>query len=187
MTVEGEEGEYDDANPRFEGKGVLRVRGPNRLPTRSAGDSDAESMRLPVSLPEIKFRQKPLESGDEIWRAFVDEWGTACWYCGDQRRAERPDLHLDHIDPNAGDDTNDDCWNRALACPSCNQAKSDNLTPAETMDKALEAGRIQTPAIRDEIGKSFGARRKWARERYAALPKAREFAELERERSPEPS
>ncbi len=181
MTVEGEEGDYDDANPRFEGKGVLRVRGPNQLPTRSAGDSDAESMRLPVSLPEIKFRQKPLESGDEIWRAFVDEWGTACWYCGDQRRAERPDLHLDHIEPNAGDGTNDDCWNRALACPSCNQAKSDNLTPAQTMDKALEAGRIQTPAIRDEIGKSFGARREWARERYESLPKARELAGLERE------
>ena len=176
ITVEGEEGEYDDANPRFEGKGVLRVRGPNQLPKRSAGDTDAESPRLRVSLPEIKFRQKPLESGNEIWQAFVDEWGTDCWYCGRTQDADRRVLQLDHVEPNRGDGTNDDCWNRALACIACNGDKSDRLTPAETMDKALAAGRIQTQARRDEISAAFSARRKWARERYESLRKAKELA-----------
>ena len=178
MTVEGEEGEYDDANPRFEGRGVLRVRGPNQLPKRSAGDGDAESPRLRVSLPEIKFRQKPLESGAEIWQAFVDEWGTDCWYCGRPQDADRRVLQLDHVEPNKGDGANDDCWNRALACIACNSDKSDRLTPAETMDKALAAGRIQTQARRDEISAAFSARREWARERYESLRKAKELAGL---------
>ena len=63
MTVEGEEGEYEEASPRFEGKGVLRVRGPNRLPRRSARDAAAERLPLRANLAEIRFRQKPLESG----------------------------------------------------------------------------------------------------------------------------
>ncbi len=176
MTVEGEEGEYDAASPRFEGKGVLRVRGPNQLPTRSAGDADAESPRPRVSLPEIRFRQKPLESGGEIWQAFVEHWGADCWYCGRPRDKERSDLHLDHIEPNKGDGSNDDCWNRALACPSCNQAKSDRLTVAQTMDKALEMGRIQTAARRDEMSAAFSVRRDWARERYESLPDAKKLA-----------
>ena len=178
MTVEGEEGEYDDSNPRFEGKGVLRVRGPNRLPKRSAGDADAESPRPRVSLPEIKFRQKPLESGAEIWQAFVDEWGTDCWYCGRTQDADRRYLQLDHVEPNRGDGTNDDCWNRALSCIACNSDKSDRLTPSETMDKALAAGRIQTKARRDEISAAFVVRREWARERYESLPKAKELEGL---------
>ena len=176
MTAEGEEGDYTAANPRFEGKGVLRVRGPNRLPQRSAGDADAESPRMRVGLPEIKFRQKPLESGAEIWQAFVEEWGTDCWYCGLQQPEDRRYLQLDHVEPNKGDGTNDDCWNRALACIACNSDKSDRLTPSDTMDKALEAGRIQTQARRDEISAAFGVRREWARRRYEALPKAEELA-----------
>ena len=179
ITVEGEEGEYDDANPRFEGKGVLRVRGPNQLPKRSAGDADVESPRASVSLPEIKFRQRPLESGKQIWQAFVDEWGTDCWYCGLQQPEDRRYLQLDHVEPNKGDGTNDDCWNRALACIACNSDKSDKLTPAETMDKALAAGRIQTQARRDEINAAFSARRKWARERYESLRKAVEVAGIQ--------
>ena len=179
MTVEGEEGEYDDANPRFEGRGVLRVRGPSQLPKRSAGDADAESPRPRVSLPEIKFRQKPLESGAEIWQAFVDEWGTDCWYCGRPQPEDRRYLRLDHVEPNKGDGANDDCWNRALACIACNGDKSDRLTPAETMDKALAAGRIQTQARRDEISAAFSARREWARERYESLRKAAELAGLQ--------
>ena len=180
MTVEGEEGEYDDANPRFEGKGVLRVCGPNQLPKRSAGDADAdaESPRMRAGLPEIKFRQKPLESGAEIWQAFVEEWGTACWYCGREQDADRRVLQLDHVEPNKGDGTNDDCWNRALACIACNSDKSDRLTPADTMDKALAAGRIQTQARRDEISAAFGVRREWSRKRYESLPKAKELAGL---------
>ena len=178
MTVEGEEGEYEDANPRFEGKGVLRTRGPNQLPART--DEGVEEKRLPLRsrLPEIKFRQKPLESGDQIWRAFVETWGTDCWYCGLQQPEDRRYLQLDHVEPNKGDGTNDDCWNRALACIACNSDKSDRLTPSDTMDKALEAGRIQTQAIRDEISAAFGARREWARKRYEALPKAKELAGL---------
>ena len=176
MTVEGEEGEYDDANPRFEGKGVLRVRGPNQLPKRSAGDADAESPRLRVDLPEIKFRQRPLESGADIWQAFVDEWGTDCWYCGLQQPEDRRYLHLDHVEPNKGDGTNDDCWNRALSCIACNGDKSDRLTPTQTMDKALADGRIPTQRRRDEMGDLFGIRREWARERYEALLKAKGLA-----------
>ena len=178
ITVEGEEGEYDDANPRFEGKGVLRVRGPNQLPTRSAGDADAESPRPRVSLPEIKFRRKPLESGAEIWQAFVDEWGTDCWYCGLQQPEDRRYLQLDHVEPNKGDGTNDDCWNRALSCIACNSDKSDRLTPTETMDKALAAGRIPTQRRRDEMSDLFSVRREWARERYESLRKAKERAGL---------
>ena len=176
MTVEGEEGDYADANPRFEGKGVLRVRGPNQLPKRSAGDADSESPRPRVSLPEIKFRQKPLESGDQIWRAFVDEWGTDCWYCGLQQPEDRRYLQLDHVEPNRGDGSNDDCWNRALACIACNGDKSDRLTPTQTMDKALSDGRIPTRRRRDEMGDLFSARREWARERYESLPKATDVA-----------
>ena len=178
MTVEGEEGEYDDANPRFEGRGVLRVRGPNQLPQRSEGDADAESPRMRVGLPEIKFRQKPLESGAEIWQAFVEEWGTACWYCGREQDEDRRVLQLDHVEPNKGDGTNDDCWNRALACIACNSDKSDKLTPTQTMDKALSDGRIPTQRRRDEMGDLFSARREWARERYESLPKATELAGL---------
>ena len=100
MTVEGEEGEYEDANPRFEGKGVLRTRGPNQLPART--DEGVEEKRLPLRsrLPEIKFRQRPLESGAEIWQAFVQEWGTDCWYCGLQQPEDRRYLQLDHVEPN---------------------------------------------------------------------------------------
>ena len=171
MTVEGEEAEYEAAEPRFEGKGVLRIRGPNQMPSRADGGTNGERLPPRSQPPKIRFRQKPLESGDEIWRAFVDHWGADCWYCGRPRDKERSDLHLDHIEPNKGDGSNDDCWNRALACPSCNRTKGYNLTPAETMDKALEAGHIQTAARRDEIGAAFSVRREWARERYESLPK----------------
>ena len=176
MTVEGEEGDYDVANPRFEGRGVLRVRGPNRLPARTDGGADSEYPPLRPRPPEIRFRQRPLESGDQIWQAFVDEWGTDCWYCGLQQPEDRRYLQLDHVEPNRGDGTNDDCWNRALACIACNGDKSDRLTPTQTMDKALSDGRIPTQRRRDEMGDLFSARREWARERYESLPKATELA-----------
>ena len=181
MTVEGEEAEYDAANPQFEGKGVLKVRGPNQLPIRGAveGEADFASALIPNQpLPEIKFRQTPLEKDVVIWRAFVKEWGTDCWYCGRPQDEDRRVLQLDHVEPNKGDGTNDDCWNRALACIQCNSDKSDKLNPTETMDKALEAGRIQTKTRRDEISAAFSVRREWARKRYESLPKAQEIAGL---------
>ena len=146
------------------------------MPART--DDGVEEKRLPPRsrLPEIKFRQKPLESGAEIWQAFVQEWGTDCWYCGLQQPEDRRYLQLDHVEPNKGDGTNDDCWNRALACIACNGDKSDRLTPSDTMDKALAAGRIQTQARRDEISAAFVARREWARKRYESLAEAKELA-----------
>ena len=69
----------------------------------------SESPRMRVGLPEIKFRQKPLESGEQIWRAFVEEWGTDCWHCGLQQPEDRRYLQLDHVEPNKGDGSNDDC------------------------------------------------------------------------------
>ena len=176
MTVEGEEGEYEGASPRFEGKSVLKVRGPNRLPQRSAHDAAAEHLPLRANLAEIRFRQKPLESGNQIWQAFVDEWGTDCWYCGRTQEKNRRVLQLDHVAPNKGDGSNDDCWNRALACVICNGVKSDNLTPAQTMDKAFEDGFIQTKARRAEISAAFSVRREWTRKRWEALPKAKGLA-----------
>lgn len=65
--------------------------------------------------------------------------------------------------------TNDDYWNQALACVDCNGDKGDRLTPDETMDKALEAGRIETPALRREQAKSFGRRREWSVTRYQQI------------------
>ena len=175
MTVEGEESEYEDAEPRFEGKGILRTRGPKQMPART--DGGAEERRLPLrpQLPEIKFRQKPLETGEQIWQAFVDEWGTACWYCGVQQPKDRRFLHLDHVEPNKGDGSNDDCWNRALACAACNSDKGDDPDVGKAMDKALESGRIQTQAIRKEVGEAFAARREWARKRHDSLLKAKEL------------
>ena len=155
----------------------FRVQGPRSLPKRTDGGAVAKPLRPRSNLDEItRFRRKPLESGDQIWRAFVAEWGTACWYCGVQYAEDKRFLQLDHIEPNKFDGTNDDCWNRALACIACNSDKSDRLTPSDTMDKALEAGRIQTQAIRDEISAAFVARREWARRRYESLPKAKEIA-----------
>ena len=173
MTVEGDEAEYEEASPRFEGKGVLSVRGPNQHPVRADGDTALEHLpprRRP--LPEIRFRQKPLETGDAIWLAFVEQWGTDCWYCGRRQDADRRVLQLDHVAPNKGDGSNDDCWNRALACVSCNSDKGDRLNATQTIDKALAEGRIQTQAQRDAVVAAFSARRRWARNRYEEIRKA---------------
>ena len=154
----------------------FRFHGPHNLPKRTDGGAVAKPLRPRSSVGEItRFRQKPLETDAVIWRAFVDEWGTDCWYCGVQQLEDKRFLHLDHIEPNKYDGTNDDCWNRALACPACNSDKGSALTPAETMDKALAAGRIQTQARRREIGDAFAVRREWARKRYEALPKAKKL------------
>ena len=180
MTVASEETYYEEASPKFEGKGVLIVRGPHELPLRSDPEMRFEYLPARAQLPEIRFRQTPLETSAEIWQAFVDEWGTECWYCGRRQDADRRSLQLDHVEPNKGDGSNDDCWNRALSCPPCNSDKSDRLTPTQTIDKALAAGRIQTPAQRDEICARFSARRAWARNRWENLPKNAQDADLAR-------
>ena len=154
----------------------FRVRGPHSLPKRTDGGAVARPLRPRSNIGEISdFRQKPLETDAVIWRAFVDEWGTDCWYCGVQQPEDRRFLQLDHVDPNKYDGTNDDCWNRALACVACNSDKGDDPNVGKAMDKALAAGRIQTQARRDEIVTTFATRRDWARKRYKALPKAKKL------------
>ena len=83
--------------------------------------------------------------------------------------ADRRVLQLDHIEPNQRDGTNDDCWNRALACAPCNSDKSDRMTVEETIDKALEAGRIVTERLREEQAVRFTARHTWAKERWEQI------------------
>ena len=146
---------------------VIRVRGPQNLPTRTTPDAP-EPMRL-STLPEPEFRQRPHETSDEIWQAFVDEWGTRCWYCGTDKPANRRELQLDHIEPNKRDGTNDDCFNRALACAPCNGDKSDRLSIEETINLALEVGRIATPALRYEALTGFHARHEWAKDRWERI------------------
>ena len=176
MTVESEETDYEEAVPRFEGKGVLKVRGPNQLPTRSDPEMRFESLPPRAHLPQIRFRQTPLETSAEIWQAFVDEWGAECWYCGIREQRGRLYLQLDHIVPNKGDGSNDDCWNRALACIACNSDKSNRLTPAQTIKQALKSGRIETERQRAEIEHRFDARHKWAIARWKSLPKPNRFS-----------
>ncbi len=171
MTAHSEDADYEQASPNFDGKGVLKIRGPHELPTRSDLETPLENLPPRTHLPEIRFRQTPLETSAQIWQAFVNEWGTECWYCGRPQDPDRRSLHLDHVEPNKGDGNNDDCWNRALACPPCNSDKSDRLTPTQAIDQALAAGRIQTPAQRDEIRARFSARRAWTRHRWENLPK----------------
>ena len=154
----------------------FRFHGPHNLPKRTDGGAVAKPLRPRSSIGEItRFRQKPLETDAAIWRAFVDEWGTDCWYCGVQQPEDRRFLQLDHVEPNKYDGTNDDCWNRALACVACNSDKGDDPSVGKAMDKALAAGRIQTQARRNEIGATFATRREWARKRYESLPKAKKL------------
>ena len=143
---------------------VIRVRGPHDLPKRVT-----ENVPIKIlidELPDPQFRQKTLESYDQIWQAFVNEWGTACWYCGTEKSEDKRELQLDHIEPNTKDGRNDDCFNRALACAPCNSDKSNNLTVKKTIDKAMEAGRIATTALRDEQFSRFTDRHEWAKRRW---------------------
>ncbi len=146
---------------------IIRVRGPHDLPERS---TSGEQRRSQIArLPLIQFKQKAIETSEHIWNAFVAEWGTSCWYCGMEKRRSRRELQLDHIEPNKRDGTNDDCWNRALACIDCNGDKGDKLSVDETMDSALEAGRIETQALRDEQAERFQLRHQWARDRWEQI------------------
>ena len=171
MTVEGEEGQYDDASPSFEGKGALRVFGPIQLPERDSDDLDKGIARQGSHLAPIGFRKPTIETSDEIWEAFVKTWDAICWYCGTEKAEDRRELHLDHVEPNARDGSNDDCWNRALACAPCNSDKGNRLTPIETIERAYEAGRIGTPERREVIVDTFKRLHGWAKKRYDRLDK----------------
>ena len=170
VVTEGEfaESEPDEGvQPDLGDTRVIRVRGPNELPERSVPDQAVQMTIL--RLPAPTFKRRPVESAQVIWDAFVEEWGTACWYCGMEKRHSRRELQLDHIEPNKRDGSNDDCWNRALACIDCNGDKSDILTPRQTIDRAFEAGRIPTRSRRDEQADAFARRREWATERWEEI------------------
>ncbi len=148
---------------------VIAVRGPNQLPVRETPEqAHLPTRRLPTT---VKYRQKPLETSREIWEAFVDRYGPECWYCGRRMSADRRELHLDYVEPNRRDGSNDDCWNRALACSPCNSDKGTNPDLDRIFDKALEDGRISSLAKQEEVRSTFEARRRWAWERWEGLPK----------------
>ena len=146
---------------------IIRVRGPYDLPERT--NEDAPIAMSINTLPEPQCRQKPVENSQQIWDAFVAEWGTGCWYCGMAKQNDRRELQLDHVEPNARDGSNDDCWNRALACVACNSDKSDRLTVEDTIQLAYEAGRIATESLRDEQLANFKRRHDWAKERWETV------------------
>ena len=144
---------------------VIRVRGPYDLPEPVESEAQAV-MQGVIHRANPKYRTQPEETKDQIWDAFVAEWGTACWYCGQPQNHSRRVLQLDHVEPNQRDGSNDDCWNRALACIDCNGDKSDKLTPEQTIDLALAVGRIPTPARALEQKEAFQRRMAWAAERW---------------------
>ena len=167
IATEGEYAEGEGVSPNLGDERVIRVRGPHDLPDRTTPD---EQKGLSIkTLPELKFRQRPVETAQEIWDAFVDEWGLACWYCGMVKQHSRRELPLDHIEPNKRDGSNDDCWNRALSCADCNGDKSDKLTAVQTINDAYERGRIPTDARRKEQMEIFARRHKWAKERWEQI------------------
>ncbi len=168
IITEGEYSERDTGvQPDLGPEVIIRVRGPRELPQRTTnGAQQRLGLRDP---PPIRFRQHPVEPSQEIWAVFVKEWGTACWYCGQTKAEDRRELPLDHVEPNARDGSNDDCWNRALSCAPCNSDKSNRLTPAETIDLAFESGRIATSALRAEQSGAFARRREWAQERWEQI------------------
>ena len=155
-------------NPKLEtAKRIIKVRGPHQLPIRTTPDEhDAAPVRM-LSRPRYKVR--PHESDQQIWNALVEYWGPACWYCGAEKTNDRRELQLDHVEANKRDGTNDDCWNRALACIACNSDKSNKLTPTETVEVALNQGRISTLARSKEVKAMFAARRQWAKDRWERI------------------
>ena len=158
-----------EAEPRMEtANRVIRVRGPHDLPP-PVDDAERDAASAPAPLPRPKYRVRPFETDRQIWDAFVEQYGTTCWYCGAEKVNDRRELQLDHVEPNAHDGTNDDCWNRALACVACNSDKRHTLTPAQTIQAAHAAGRIATPARMREIKETFASRRRWAKERWERI------------------
>ena len=169
IVTEGEYAAGEGVTPALGDTRVIRVRGPNELPRRADRAADPPPPQSARKLPAPQYKRRPLETGQQIWDAFVETWGTGCWYCGTVKQPYRQELQLDHVEPNSRDGSNDDCWNRALACVTCNGAKSDSSTPEQTIALAFADGRIATAALRDEILAGFARRRQWARERYEAI------------------
>ena len=169
IVTEGEMAQDDPDTGKIEqrlehGGRVIKVLGPDDLPERNTPEPPRQSDFAP--LPAIQFKQRAAESDRQIWEAFVERYGARCWYCGTSTRRHRRALHLDHIEPNRRDGTNDDCWNRALACAVCNGNKAGRLTPEATVQKAFEDGLIETETLRDEALSNFKARHEWARLRW---------------------
>ena len=144
---------------------IIKVRGPSELPRRTSID-EAIPMHVSGILTTIQYKQKPQETSQEIWNAFIQEWGSQCWYCGAEKIPDRRELHLDHVEPNKRDGTNDDCWNRAIACAICNSNKADRLTPEETINLAFEQKLIKTESLKREAIQKFKRRHEWARLRW---------------------
>ena len=155
---------YTGVQPNLTPERIIKVRGPDELPQRTT-DEQPKPMRL-ATLPEPTYRQRPVENSQNIWDAFVNHWGRGCWFCGLIKRHSRRELQLDHIEPNRRDGTNDDCWNRALACMDCNGDKDNKYSVEETINIAFQKGRIPTQALRDEQLEAFRRRHEWAKERW---------------------
>lgn len=164
---------FKDQQPKL--NNVITVRGPDELPVRT--ELDVPTRKRMDELSPVRFKRRPEETNREIWQAFVEEWGAQCWYCWTVTLPHRQVLHLDHIEPNRRDGTNDDCWNRALACTICNGNKSDRLKPGQTIRMAFEdEGLIPTEARYLEVLDGFEARHAWAVRRWKdeILPRKRE-------------
>lgn len=168
IRTEGEIAYDDPLQFRLGDERVIAVRGPNQLPER---DTPLQANLPARTLPTVKYKQKPLETSLQIWEAFVAQYGPECWYCGRQTRSDRRELHLDHVEPNRRDGTNDDCWNRALACSPCNSDKGSNPDLDKVFKAALASGRISSKAKLNEVRRTFEERRGWARARWESIPK----------------
>ena len=164
IATEGQYAEGEGVRPILGDTRLIRVRGPQELPQRT--NQDAPIHPIVKVLPQIRFKQRPHESDEKIWQAFIDQWGAGCWYCGADKPQNRRELQLDHIEPNNRDGTNDDCWNRALSCSPCNGDKGNRLTPEQTVDRAFNEGRIPTEARRKEVLDGFHRRHQWAKQRW---------------------
>ena len=180
IITEGEiesDGNGSQVEPKLATAGrTIRVRGPNQLPVRTTEDeplvpSEHGEPIMPSAYESrpIRFRQRPLETGQAIWDAFVLEWGPRCWYCGTRKVEDRREIYLDHVEPNQRDGSNDDCWNRALACSICNSNKGADLTPEETINIAFEQGLIETDALRRGVLEGFANRMTWAKLRWERI------------------
>ena len=169
IVTEGEYTEYDTGvQPDLAAEErIIRVRGPHDLPELTT-DSQQSPLGMPDK-PPIQFRQRALEDSQTIWEAFVEHWGTGCWYCGTEKAKDRRELQLDHIEPNKRDGTNDDCWNRALACVPCNSDKGNRLTAKQTIRRAFDEERIATQARLDEVLAGFERRHQWAKTRWEGI------------------
>ena len=142
----------------------IRVRGPNQLPERTTSDEPVSPSFMTPPVPV--FRQTAIENSQRIWEAFVEAWGPECWYCGASQLPDRRVLQLDHIEPNARDGSNDDCWNRALACAPCNSDKSNIMEPELVIVHARDAGRIPSDLRLVQQLEVFQERHYWAQNRW---------------------